>query len=109
MPETRRESVGGVPWQQTSAETVEGELVCMAGVVSVQLTGRVIEPREHKARWFYNWREVKLAKCGFSKDCERCRVAASGNEVSRPPGKECRECIRVAEERFATSNIGRKS
>ena len=33
---------------------------------------------------------------GISKDCEGCRVAASGDEVSRPHGKECRERIEVA-------------
>ena len=55
-----------------------------------------MEPREDKARWFCIRREVELAKCGFSKDCEGCRVAASGDEVSRPHGKECRERIRLA-------------
>ena len=55
-----------------------------------------MEPREDKARWFCIRREVELAKCGFSKDCEGCRVAATGDEVSRLHGKECRERIRVA-------------
>ena len=55
-----------------------------------------MEPREDKARWFCIRREVELAKCGFSKDCEGCRVAASGDEVARSHGKECRERIRVA-------------
>ena len=41
-------------------------------------------------------RDVELARCGFSKDCEGCRVAASGDEVLRPHGKECRERIRTA-------------
>ena len=55
-----------------------------------------MEPREDKARWFRIKRETELAKCGFSKDCEGCRVAALGDEVSRPHGKECRERIRAA-------------
>ena len=55
-----------------------------------------MELREDKARWFRIKRGVELAKCGFSKDCEGCRVAASGDEVSRPHGKECRERIRAA-------------
>ena len=77
--------------QQTSAEIAEGELVNTAFVAS----GKVMELREDKARWFRIKREVELAKCGFSKDCEGCRVAASGDEVSRPHGKECRERIRA--------------
>ena len=78
MPEEQRsdagdtKSVRGVPWQQTSAETAEGELVDMACVASVRLTGAVKEPREDKARWFCIKREVKLAKCGLSMDCEGC-------------------------------------
>ena len=40
-----------------------------------------MEPREGKARWFCINREMKLAKCRFSVDCEGCRVAASGDEV----------------------------
>ena len=56
----------------------------------------VASVREDRARWFCTRREVELVKCGFSKDCEGCRVAASGDEVSRPHGKECRERIRVA-------------
>ena len=55
-----------------------------------------MEPREDKARWFCIRRDVELAKCGFSKDCEGCRVEASGDEVSRPHGEECRQRIRVA-------------
>ena len=57
-----------------------------AGVGSVRGTGKVMEPRQDKARWFCIRREVELAKCGFSKDCQGCRVAPSGDEVSRPPG-----------------------
>ena len=30
-----------------------------------------------------------------SVDCEGCRAAVSGDEVLRPHGKECRECIGV--------------
>ena len=41
-------------------------------------------------------RDVELARCGFSKDCEGCRVAASRDEVLRPHGKECRERVRTA-------------
>ena len=70
-------SSGNDSWQQTSAETAEGELVNAAA--SVRSTGKVMELREDKARWFHSWREVQLAKCGFSKDCEGCRVAASGD------------------------------
>ena len=55
-----------------------------------------MEPREDKARWFCIRREVELAKCGFSKDCDGCRVAVSGDEVVRSHGKECRERIGVA-------------
>ena len=95
MPEEQRgdargaTSTRGVPWQQTSAETAEGELVNAACVASVRLTGTVMEPRHDKARWFCIRRGVKLAECGFSKGCEGCRVAASGDEVLRPRGKEC--------------------
>ena len=71
------------------------ELVDAACVASVRLTRKVMELSEGKACWFRMEREAELAKCGFSKDCEGCRVAASGDEVSRPHGKECRERIRV--------------
>ena len=60
-----------------------------AGVASVRSTKTVVEPREDKARWFRGRREVELAKCGFSRDCEGCRLAAFGDEVLRPHGKEC--------------------
>ena len=70
--------------QQTSAEIAEGELVNAACVASVRSTGKDMELREDKARWFRIKRGVELEKCGFSKDCEGCRVAASGDEVSRP-------------------------
>ena len=76
--------------------TLQDATVNAACVASVRVTGTVMEPREDKARWFCSRREVELAKCGFSKDCEGCRVAASGDEVSRPHGKECRERIGVA-------------
>ena len=89
-------STRSVPWQLTSAETAGGELVNAACVASVRSTGTVMEPSEDKARWFCIKREAELAKCGFSKDCEGCRAAASGDEVSRPHGKECRARIRVA-------------
>ena len=65
-----------------------------ACVANVRSTGKVMELREDEARWFCIKREAELAKCGFSKDFEGCRVAASGDEVSRPHGKECRERIR---------------
>ena len=74
-------SVRVVTRQQTSAKTAEGDLVNMACVVSARLTETVMEPREDKARWFCVRREAKLAKCGFSGDCEACPVAASGDEV----------------------------
>ena len=89
-------STGNESWQQTSAEIAEGELVNAACVASVRSTRKVMELREDKARWICVKREAELAKCGFSKDCEGCRVAASGDEVSRPHGKECRERIIVA-------------
>ena len=76
--------------------TLQDATMNVACVASVRVTGKVMEPREDKARWFCIKREVELAKCGFSKDCEGCRVAASGDKVSRPLGKECRERIRVA-------------
>ena len=66
-----------------------------ACVASVRPTRKVMELREDNARWFCIKREAELAKCGFSKDCKGCRVAASGDKVSRPHGKECRERIRV--------------
>ena len=67
----------------------------MAWVVSVQMTGTVKELGEDEARWFCIRREVKLAKCRFSTDCEGCRVTASGDEVLRPHGEECRERVRI--------------
>ena len=76
--------------------TLQDATVNAACVASVRVIGKVMEPREDKARWFCIRRDVELAKCGFSKDCEGCRVAASGDEVTRPHGKECRERIRVA-------------
>ena len=38
---------------------------------------------------------MELAKCRFSQDCEGCRAAASGDEMLRPHGKECRGRIGV--------------
>ena len=73
-------SVRGVLWQPNSAETAEGELVSMACAVSFQLTGTVREPREDKARCFDSGREVEVAKCGFSEDCEGWIVAASRDD-----------------------------
>ena len=109
-------SVIGVLWQPNSAETAEGELVSMSCVVSFQLTGTVREPREDKARCFDSGREVEVAKCGFSEDCEAWTVAASRDEFSRFLGKECRECIRVARMcddagggEARASSVGRKS
>ena len=69
--------------------TLQDATVNAACVASVRVTRKVMEPREDKARWFCTRREVEIAKYGFSKDCEGCRVAASGDEVSRPHGKEC--------------------
>ena len=108
-------SARGVPWQRNLS------MVC---VVSVQMTRTVKELRENEARWLCIRREVKLAQCGFSKDRERCRVAASGDEVLRPSWqgvprervRMARLCddagpqeTRAAEERLAPSSIGRKS
>ena len=79
-------SVRGVPWQQTSAEMSGGKL-----------RARVRDLWSSTFRWDGSiGREVGLAKCGFSKDCEGCSVATSGDEVSRFHGDECRERIRVA-------------
>ena len=64
--------------------------------VSVRVTFPIMELREGKARWFHIMRGVELAKCGFSKDCEGCRVAASGDEVSRLHGMEYQKRIRAA-------------
>ena len=92
MPEEQRgdakdtKSTRGVPWQRN---------LSMACVASVQMTVTVKELREDEARWFCIRREVKLAKCRFSTDCEGCRVTASGDEVLRPHGKECRERVRI--------------
>ena len=69
----------------------ECELVNIACVASVQMTGTVIA--KPQGRLSCTGREAKLAKCGFSIDCEGCRVAASGNEASRLHDKECRKCI----------------
>ena len=76
--------------------TLQDATVNAACVASVRVTGKVMEPRKDKARWFCFRREVELAKCGFPKDCEGCCVAASGNGVTRLHGKECRERIRLA-------------
>ena len=88
-------SVRWVPWQQTSAERAQSNLVNLACVASVRLTGTVMEPREDNACWFCIGREVKLARCGFSVDCEECREAALGEKVLRAHGKDCRDRIRV--------------
>ena len=56
MPEAQRGdardtmSVMRVPWQQSSAKSAEGEMVIMACVVSVRMTGTIMEPREYKVR-----------------------------------------------------------
>ena len=39
-------SARGVPWQQSSAETGEGEMVNAACAASVRLTGTVMDPRK---------------------------------------------------------------
>ena len=85
-------STRSVSWQQTSAETAGGELVNAVCVANVRLTGTVMgtERRQSSLVLYQNSRSVD------SKVCEGCRVAASGDEVSRPHGKECRERIRVA-------------
>ena len=77
----------------------------------------VVEPREDNARWLRGRREVEIAMCAFSEDCEGCRVAASRDEVLRLHGKECRERIgvtRMAKTAYGggatrASSIGRKS
>ena len=96
VPKEQRDGATIREEQQTSAEIAEGELVNAACVASVRSTGKVMELREDKARWFRIKRGVELAKCGESKDCDGCRVAASGDEVARLHGKECRERIRAA-------------
>ena len=74
--------------------TLQDEVVNTACVASVRWNGHRTE--EDKARWFRIKRGVDLVKCRFSKDCEGCRTSASGDEVSRPHGEECRERVRVA-------------
>ena len=96
MPKEQRDGATIREEQQTSADIAEGDLVNAACVASVRSTGKVMDVRGDKARWFRIKRGAELAKCGFSKDCEGCRVAASGDEVSRLHGKECRERIRAA-------------
>ena len=85
---THTRAVKDVTWQDATVNA--------ACVASVRVTRKVMEPREDKARWLCIRREVELAKCGFSKDCEGCRVAASGDGLTRFHGKECRERIRAA-------------
>ena len=55
----------------------------------------VMEPRDYKARRFYIWREVELAKYGFSDVFEGCRVAQVGAEA-KPHSEGYRERIRQA-------------
>ena len=59
--------------------TLQDATVNAACVASVRVTGTVMEPREDKARWFCIRPEVEHAKCGFSKDCEGCRVTKTQN------------------------------
>ena len=70
-----------------------------AGVPMVAVENRlavpVMEPRDYKALRFYIRREVKLAKYGFSDDCEACCVAQVGAEA-KPHSEGCRERIRQA-------------
>ena len=51
--------------QQTSAEMAEGELVNAACVASVRSTGKVMELRGDKARWFRIKRGMELKWCGL--------------------------------------------
>ena len=90
VPQEQRDGATIREEQQTLADIALGELVNAACVASVRSTGKVMEQRKQSSLG------VELAKCGFSKDCEGCRVAASGDEVSRPHGKECRERTRAA-------------
>ena len=75
--------------------TLQDATVTAACLASVRVTGTLMEPREAKVRWVCIRREVELAKCEFSMDCEGCRVAAWRDEVSGFRGQECQERIRV--------------
>ena len=55
--------------------TLQDATVNAACVASVRSTGKVMDLRKDKARWFRIRRDAELAMCGFSKDCEGCRVA----------------------------------
>ena len=97
-------SIRSVRRQPNPAEVVEGEPLGVAHTRNVSVpmvpTERrpavpVMEPREHKARRFYIWREVQPAKYGFSDDSEGCRVAQSGAEA-KLHGEGCRERIKQA-------------
>ena len=94
-----------MPWQPNPAEAAEGGDplgMAQARIVSVPMVAAenrpavpVMEPRDYKARRFYIWREVELAKYGFSDDFEGCRVAQVGAEA-KPHSEGCRERIRQA-------------
>ena len=77
--------------------TLQDATVNAACVASVRVTGKVMEPREDKARWFCIqarwWNSQSVHSPMIVRDV---RVAASGDEVSRRHGEECRQRIRVA-------------
>ena len=78
-------SVRGVARQQKSVETVKGELVSMACVVGVRLTGTVMEPREYKVRWFYSVDSPWIARDAvWQRRGTRCRelMAKSAESAS---------------------------
>ena len=78
VPKEQRDGATIREEQQTSAEIAEGELAFEACVASVRSTGKVMELREDKARWFCIKREAELAKCGFSKDLQGMSCGSVG-------------------------------
>ena len=92
-------SIRGVPWQPNPAEAAEDEplgmaqaRVCQCSGLGLQSRNRpavpLMEPRDYKARRFYNRREEELAKFGFFDDCEGCCVAQVGAEA-KPHSEGC--------------------
>ena len=92
-------STGNESWHQTLAEIVEGEVAKRSPVWRLfdQLE-RSWKLREDKARWFRIRREVELAKCGFSKDCEGYRVGSVERTryARRTKCAVARPCIQLA-------------
>ena len=85
-------SARGVPWQRTSAETAEGELVNAACVAGLE---RSWNRERGQSSLVLCQARGEARKVWILQDYEGCRVAASGDEVFRPHGKEWRERITV--------------